>query len=335
MKTLFRISIFALLLGLQAMVGLKAQSVGNTSTLRGTVLDAQSHVPLAGAKVQVAGTPLGANTDSRGIFELAGIPAGSQELVVSYLGYRVDSFPVNLKAALTSQYDIYLQESELALEGIEIKSGKPQGLSLINRFDLQLRPVNSSQELLRTAPGVFIAQHAGGGKAEQIFLRGFDIDHGTDLALSMDGMPVNMVSHAHGQGYADAHFIIPETVERLAIDKGPYAAHQGNLATAGSIDFQTQNALSQNLVKVEAGMFHSYRALAMLKLDRPTGRSNKADAWIAGEYLYSKGYFESPQNLHRINLFAKYRKLLSRTTLLTATVSDFRSQWNASGQIPD
>ncbi|MBP6721797.1 MAG: carboxypeptidase-like regulatory domain-containing protein, partial [Bacteroidia bacterium] len=172
MKTLFRISIFALLLGLQAMVGLKAQSVGNTSTLRGTVLDAQSHVPLAGAKVQVAGTPLGANTDSRGIFELAGIPAGSQELVVSYLGYRVDSFPVNLKAALTSQYDIYLQESELALEGIEIKSGKPQGLSLINRFDLQLRPVNSSQELLRTAPGVFIAQHAGGGKAEQIFLRG-------------------------------------------------------------------------------------------------------------------------------------------------------------------
>jgi hypothetical protein len=334
MKSLFRISILATLLTLQA-AGMQAQGDRNASTLRGTVLDAQSHQPLAGAKVQIAGTTLGANTNSQGIFEVNGIPEGSRQVVVSYLGYVEDSFPVNLKIAHISQHDIYLQESELELEGIEIKSGNTQGLTLINRLDLQQRPVNSSQELLRTAPGVFIAQHAGGGKAEQIFLRGFDIDHGTDLALSMDGLPINMVSHAHGQGYADAHFIIPETVERLAIEKGPYQGHQGNLATAGSIDFQTQNALSHNLVKVEAGMFHSYRALAMLKLDRPTGRSNKADAWVAGEYLYSKGYFESPQNLHRINLFAKYRKLLSRTTLLTATVSDFRSQWNASGQIPD
>ena len=97
-----------------------------------------------------------------------------------------------------------------------------------NRF--KTNPVNSSQELLRKVPGLFIGQHAGGGKAEQIFLRGFDIDHGTDVVLDVDGMPVNMVSHAHGQGYADLHFLIPETVNKIDFDKGPYYGNKGNLS---------------------------------------------------------------------------------------------------------
>ena len=87
----------------------------------------------------------------------------------------------------------------------------------ISDIDRSLRPVNTAQDLLRLVPGLFIAQHAGGGKAEQIFLRGFDCDHGTDFNISIDGMPVNMVSHAHGQGYADFHFVIPETVDRLRV----------------------------------------------------------------------------------------------------------------------
>jgi outer membrane cobalamin receptor len=91
-------------------------------------------------------------------------------------------------------------------------------MSFQNRFGND--SVNSSQEILRKVPGLFIGQHAGGGKAEQIFLRGFDIDHGTDIAISVDGMPVNMVSHAHGQGYADLHFVIPETVEKIDFGKG-------------------------------------------------------------------------------------------------------------------
>jgi outer membrane receptor protein involved in Fe transport len=312
-----------------------AQFSAHTGTLQGTVLDAQSNQPLAGTSLHVLGTGKGALTNAQGIFEVSGIPSGKHWMVVAFTGYDSDTLPVDIFPAQRTRMEVYLQAHILEIPSVEIASGKPQGLSLINRLDLSLRPVNSSQELLRTVPGVFIAQHAGGGKAEQIFLRGFDIDHGTDLALSMDGIPVNMVSHAHGQGYADAHFIIPETVERLAIDKGPYEAHQGNLATAGSIDFQTKNSLDKNLIKVEGGMYHTYRALAMLKLGGPAGKSNQSDAWVAGEYLYNKGYFEAPQNLHRVNLIAKYRKLLTRRTLLTATVSDFRSQWNASGQIPD
>ena len=83
-------------------------------------------------------------------------------------------------------------------------------LSEISKVDLAVNPVKSSQEILRSVPGLFIAQHAGGGKAEQMFLRGFDLDHGTDINISVDGMPVNMVSHAHGQGYADLYFLSPD-----------------------------------------------------------------------------------------------------------------------------
>ncbi|HRN45176.1 MAG TPA: Plug domain-containing protein, partial [Flavobacterium sp.] len=106
-------------------------------------------------------------------------------------------------------------------------------MNVISKIDLETTPVNSSQEILRKVPGLFIGQHAGGGKAEQIFLRGFDIDHGTDITISVDGMPVNMVSHAHGQGYADLHFIIPETVEKIDFGKGTYYANKGDFATAG------------------------------------------------------------------------------------------------------
>ena len=87
-------------------------------------------------------------------------------------------------------------------------------------------------------PGLFIGQHAGGGKAEQIFIRGFDVDHGTDLSISVHGIPVNMVSHAHGQGYADLHFLIPEIIENIDFSKGPYETTRGNFATAGFVKLQ-------------------------------------------------------------------------------------------------
>src|ERR1035438_8677493 len=100
--------------------------------------------------------------------------------------------------------------------------------------DFSLRPVDSVQDILRVTPGLVMVQHSGGGKANQYFLRGFDADHGTDVALSIDGIPINMVSHAHGQGFSDTNFIIPETVERIEITKGTYFANQGDFATAGA-----------------------------------------------------------------------------------------------------
>ena len=189
--------------------------------------------------------------------------------------------------------------------------------------------------MLRSVPGLFIAQHAGGGKSEQIFLRGFDIDHGTDIRITADGLPVNMVSHAHGQGYADLHFLIPETVSELEFGKGPYYARQGNLATAGYVDFRTADVLSNSLVKVESGAYNTWRGLAMVNLTSKALREKGQNIYVAAEHLYSKGYFESPQDFNRTNAMVKYHGRLNANNFLTTTLSGFKSKWNASGQIPE
>jgi outer membrane receptor protein involved in Fe transport len=184
-------------------------------------------------------------------------------------------------------------------------------------------------------PGLFIGQHAGGGKAEQIFLRGFDLDHGTDIRLTVDGMPVNMVSHAHGQGYADLHFVIPELLQGVDFKKGPYHAEKGNFATAGWVDFRTKNALDRSFVKVEAGQYDSYRAVAGVDLLGQKGKQNNQSAYIATEYSFTNSYFDNPQNFNRLNLIGKYHGHITPNTNLTLTGSTFWSKWNHSGQIPD
>src|SRR5438445_4630095 len=110
---------------------------------------------------------------------------------------------------------------------------------LIPDKDFEVRPQGRPADLVRLAPGLFISQHQGGGKAEQYLLRGFDADHGTDVALFVDNLPVNLRSHAHGQGYADLHFLIPETVKAVEAFKGPYYVEYGDFATAGAINFVT------------------------------------------------------------------------------------------------
>jgi outer membrane receptor for ferrienterochelin and colicin len=106
--------------------------------------------------------------------------------------------------------------------------------------DLELRPSNTPSDVMRLTPGLIIGQHHGGGKSDQILFRGFDSDHGTDFAVFVDGVPVNMVSHAHGQGYADLHWLIPETIERVEIYKGPYFVQLGDFATSGAMNITTK-----------------------------------------------------------------------------------------------
>lgn len=130
----------------------------------------------------------------------------------------------------------------VSIAEVQLKnSAKNNIFQTISELDIHLRPINNSQEILRSVPGLFIGQHAGGGKAEQLFIRGFDVDHGTDVSISVDGIPVNMVSHAHGQGYADLHFVIPEFIDKVNFDKGPYFAEKGNFTTAGFVDFKTKD----------------------------------------------------------------------------------------------
>lgn len=221
------------------------------------------------------------------------------------------------------------------LPSVTISKKPGEQLTPLSKTDIQLRGIRNSQEVLPIVPGLFIGQHAGGGKAEQIFLRGFDIDHGTDINISVDGMPVNMVSHAHGQGYADLHFVIPELIESVYFKKGPYYAEKGNLATTGFVDFRTKNALDKNMVRVEAGQFNTYRAVAMANLLSKKAQQQNQSAYIASEYMYTDGYFENPQYFNRLNLFGKYYGKLNKNNTLNVSASFFDSKWKASGQIPE
>jgi outer membrane receptor for Fe3+-dicitrate len=246
-------------------------------------------------------------------------------LIITTLGYKK-------KIQLVNGFEkkIILINSSINIEEIVI-SKKNNSISQIMKLDLQNSPVSSSQEILRKVPGLFIGQHAGGGKAEQIFLRGFDIDHGTDIAISVDGMPVNMVSHAHGQGYADLHFVIPETLDKIDFGKGSYYANKGDFATAGYVAFKTKEKIDNNSISLEVGKFGTIRTLGMFNL---LPKNNKQSAFIASEYITFDGPFISSQNFKRLNIFGKYTNILDDKSKFSVTTSQFSSEWTASGQIP-
>ena len=300
-------------------------------TIIGQVLEKDNNSPIWGASVYINGTNIGTTTDELGKFALIA-DTTVQELTISYIGFETQNFQVNHG----KNHSFTLNRSSLKLNEVSVNARGTKTTQKISAVDIALKPVNSSQEILRSVPGLFIGQHAGGGKAEQIFLRGYDIDHGTDLSITVDGMPVNMVSHAHGQGYSDLHFLIPELIEKVDFDKGPYYAENGNFATAGYVDFKTKNSIQKNRVQVEAGSFKTFRVLGMVDLLKPTVSLNKnQDAFLATEFITSQGPFESPQDFQRFNIFYKHSYKLNEKNYLKTQVSHFRSSWNASGQIPE
>ena len=195
--------------------------------------------------------------------------------------------------------------------------------------DLRLRPIASPQDILRVVPGLVIAQHQGGGKADQLFLRGFDADHGTDVALSIDGIPINLPSHAHGQGYADLNFVVPEAIDRVDVLKGPYFVEVGDFATAGAVNLRTRRSFAENMVQGTYGSFQSWRVLGV-----GTTGATASPTWMAAEVAGTQGPFQTGEDLRRYNLFLKSSLQLSSTTRLTILGSAYGSSWRASGQIP-
>ncbi|MFT3946956.1 MAG: TonB-dependent receptor plug domain-containing protein [Agriterribacter sp.] len=299
-------------------------NAANAQTAEGRILD-ETGIPLEGAYIFNERSGTHAHSNESGYFILANTITGDT-IRISHVSY----IPVTLRYAEGfSKSNIRLMKAAFNLSEVVVSSDANH-LNIISTIDTKINPVNSSQELLRRVPGLFIGQHAGGGKAEQLFLRGFDIDHGTDINISVDGMPVNMVSHAHGQGYADLHFLIPETVDKIDFDKGPYYADKGNLATAGYVAFKTKERLENSGLTIEGGMFNYLRMLGMFDLLH----SEKQSAYIAAEYLNTDGYFESPQNFYRFNVFGKYTGYVSERDKISFSFSHLASKWNASGQIP-
>jgi outer membrane cobalamin receptor len=301
------------------------QSIGQE--LKGRVLDI-FNAPIENAYVFNSTSNAHTHTNLNGGFKVNNSKVGDS-IQIGILGFQQQKIIVskdNFKDLM-----VVLETKIFQLEELVLRK-EMNALQTIARIDLQVNPVNSSQELLRKVPGLVIGQHAGGGKAEQIFLRGFDIDHGTDIALSVDGMPINMVSHAHGQGYSDLHFMIPETIQKINFGKGPYYANQGDFNTAGYVDFSTKKSIQENRVSLELGQFNSLRTLGMFNL---LENKKNEDAYFAIAYIANDGPFESAQNFNRLNVFGKYNAFLKGKDRVTLTASHFTSSWDASGQIPE
>lgn len=305
-------------------------------SLKGLVVDAATNTELSGVLVRLSGAgERTAASNELGLFNFEDLPAAEYTVTLSLVGYESASQTVRVSDHQTSNIKFELKVRNFELADVEVSIQNSRPLTTLSQVDLQTRPINSAQDILRFVPGLVIAQHAGGGKAEQIFLRGFDIDHGTDIALSVDGIPVNMVSHAHGQGYADLHFLIPELVERVDFQKGPYYASVGNLCTAGYVKFRTPDALRSNFLTLEGGQFDTYRTAAGIDLLGQRAASQGTSAYVAGETMFTNAYFDSPQNFKRINLFGKIRQAYDEGKVITLSVSRFSSSWLASGQIPE
>lgn len=299
-------------------------------------MDSETKSGLLGANVTINSEPSQATyTDELGMFSFSDLPSGEFSISISYIGYGDTTLLVKVKDHETTSLKVSLAPRDINLPDVSITAEANANMQTISALDIQTRPVNTSQDILRIVPGLVIAQHAGGGKAEQIFLRGFDIDHGTDIRVSVDGMPVNMVSHAHGQGYADLHFLIPETVRGVDFAKGDYDASAGDFATAGHVNFNTANALNQSMVKLEGGQFDTWRAVTTLDLLGEAAKNKGQNAWLASEYYFSNGYFDSPQDFTRFNIMGKYTGLIGENQSISASFSNFRSKWNHSGQIPE
>jgi outer membrane receptor protein involved in Fe transport len=196
--------------------------------------------------------------------------------------------------------------------------------------DLELRPSNTPSDVLRLTPGLIIGQHHGGGKADQILFRGFDSDHGTDFAVFIDGIPVNMVSHAHGQGYADLHWLIPETVERVEIYKGAYFPQLGDFATSGAMNIITKRRDRDSSFTLTGGNYNTQRYVGILS--PPDG--TLLQPYIAGEIYHNDGPFKYENNYIRYNLLSKFNLFSTARASLNFLGTFFKTSWDASGEIP-
>jgi TonB family protein len=202
--------------------------------------------------------------------------------------------------------------------------------SSTSQRELSLRPRLRAEGVLETVPGLFTVQHAGGGKAQQYFLRGFDLDHGTDFAVFVDGLPVNAVSHGHGQGFVDLHFVIPETIDTLESTKGPYSARVGDFATAGSVSFHMADHVDESIGKVEIGQNGHYRGVVVESPDL-------GDKWrmvVAAEVFNEDGPFIHPESFDRVSGYAKITRVLDERSEVSAMLMGYGGSWNMSGVLP-
>jgi hypothetical protein len=332
----------ALCVLLPTLVRAQASGIG------GTVRD-ETGGALPGVSVELrsgAAAPRVQVTDVRGQYAFDSVPPGAADVTFTLINFatarrealvppngrlRIDAvlhLALNADVIVTGKSTFMnLADAERPAENlVGIAQSASQGA--ITSQQLDARPMLRAGEVLETVPGVIISQHSGEGKANQYYLRGFNLDHGTDFATTVAGMPVNMPTHAHGQGYSDLNFLITELVSGIQFSKGPYFADQGDFATAGAANISYVNLLAKPLVSVAGGALGFARALAAVS------------PRVAGGYLLSAlevgrndGPWALPDNFRTVNGLVRYSRG-DAVNGFSVTGMGYRATWNSSDQVP-
>jgi len=193
---------------------------------------------------------------------------------------------------------------------------------------LEDRPILRTGELLEGVPGLLISQHSGEGKANQYYLRGINLDHGTDFATTVDGMPVNMPTHAHGQGYSDLNFVMPELLSGIQYRKGPYYADEGDFSAVGAAHLDYVSELKKSIGLLTIGTDSYQRAFAATSVDLFKGK-----LLLGGELLHDNGPWVSPDNFLKANAMVRYSHPLGPDGALTVDAMAYGGKWNATNQL--
>ena len=305
--------------------------------VEGTVVTPEGQ-PVADAIVSIAALGLATNTGDDGSFVLEGVPVGSWEI----------SFGPADGPALREQIQVTTEETRKTLRltvprlprGVSTTltvQARADGLvgrvdtaseGIVGQIDLQTRPLLRSGDLVETIPGVIATQHSAGGKANQYFLRGFNLDHGTDFGVRVDSVPVNMPSHGHGQGYLDLNFLIPELVQRLTFSKGFAAARNGDFTAAGAADFALRDRMEKNIIGFTGGEYGYARGLAL-----GSGSLGGGDLLAGVELVHDDGPWEVPGNFRKLNLAVRFSRG-GPVRGFRVTALGYDATWDSTDHIP-
>lgn len=217
-------------------------------------------------------------------------------------------------------------EVSAAADAFGLSASASQGT--VTASDLAHRPLSRPGEALETVPGLIVTQHSGNGKANQFFLRGFNLDHGTDFSLSLDGMPINMPTHGHGQGYADTNFLIPELIATIDYRKGPYFVENGDFSAAGAANVRYAEKLTSGRGELAMGENGYRRALLA-----GSPAAGKGRLLYALEAQRNDGPWDLPEALDKLNGVLRYSTGDARNGL-NVTAMAYRNQWQSTDQVP-
>ena len=251
--------------------------------------------------------------------------------VTTFLGWTASSVTADAK----TKREI-LNNSNTVIEEVLIYGRKQQQIGrvfsaaegLVGYEDFKVRPIQRIGELAEVVPGMIATQHSGEGKANQYYLRGMNLDHGTDFSVYLEGMPLNLRAHAHGQGYLDLNFMIPETIATVAYAKGPYRADRGDFSSAGTMAVELDERLDEASVKLNIGE-DGYRRLTAV-LARPEEDGNLLSALAV---TTDDGPWQRPNNMHKINLTSQVSRRKG-DSYIEATLLAYKNEWSATDQIP-